>query len=418
VGSVLDQTAPAVIDPDAQAESRRRWMPGLRRMAAMCGPAFVVSVAYVDPGNFATNMAGGASYGDMLLWVIAVANLLAMFIQALSAKLGIATGQSLPAVCRDHLPRPVTWLLWVQGELIAVCTDLAEFLGGAIALNLLFGTALVPAAIVTAAVSSALLMLAPCGRRRYETAITGLLAVVCAGFLYQAVLAGHLGTAVHGLAPRLAGQGSVVLAAGIVGATIMPHVIYLHSALTQDHARQAGKRAALRASRIDVITALGVAGLVNMAMMTVAATALRGRSVASLSGIHASLGTALSDGAAAAFALALLASGLASSSVGIQAGQVIMEGFLQRRVPLAARRLVTIAPAIAVLTAGIDPVRVLILSQVALTAGLPFALIPLTIMTSRESIMGALVNRHSTTVAAITITVAILALTGVLLAQA
>jgi manganese transport protein len=393
-------------------------MPGLRRMAAMCGPAFVVSVAYVDPGNFATNMAGGASYGDMLLWVIAVANLLAMFIQALSAKLGIATGQSLPAVCRDNLPRPVTWLLWVQGELIAVCTDLAEFLGGAIALNLLFGTALVPAAIVTAAVSSALLMLAPCGRRRYETAITGLLAVVCAGFLYQAVLAGHLGTAVHGLAPRLAGQGSVVLAAGIVGATIMPHVIYLHSALTQDHARQAGKRAALRASRIDVITALGVAGLVNMAMMTVAATALRGRSVASLSGIHASLGTALSGGAAVAFALALLASGLASSSVGIQAGQVIMEGFLQRRVPLAARRLVTIAPAIAVLTAGIDPVRVLILSQVALTAGLPFALIPLTIMTSRESIMGALVNRHSTTVAAITITVAILALNGVLLAQA
>ena len=189
MGSVLDQTAPAVIDLDAQADSRRRWMPGLRRMTALCGPAFVVSVAYVDPGNFATNMAGGASYGDMLLWVIAVANLLAMFIQALSAKLGIATGQSLPAVCRDRLPRPVTWLLWAQGELVAVCTDLAEFLGGAIALNLLFGTALVPAAVITAAVSSALLMLAPCGRRRYETAITGLLAVVCAGFLYQAVLA-------------------------------------------------------------------------------------------------------------------------------------------------------------------------------------------------------------------------------------
>jgi manganese transport protein len=232
------------------------------------------------------------------------------------------------------------------------------------------------------------------------------------------VLAGHLSTAVRGLAPRLAGQGSVLLAAGIVGATIMPHVIYLHSALTQDHARQAGHRAALRASRVDIIAALGIAGLVNMAMMTVAATALRGRGVASLPDIHASLGIALSGGAAAAFALALLASGLASSSVGIQAGQVIMEGFLRRRIPLAARRLVTIAPAIAVLAAGIDPVRVLILSQVALTAGLPFALIPLTIMTSRESIMGALVNRHSTTVAAITITIAILALNGVLLAQA
>jgi manganese transport protein len=390
----------------------------LRRAAALCGPAFIVSVAYVDPGNFATNMAGGASYGDMLLWVIAVANVVAMFIQSLSAKLGIATGQSLPAVCRERLPRPVTWLLWAQGELVAVCTDLAEFLGGSIALNLLFGISLVPAAVITAAVSSALLMLAPRGRRRYETVITGLLAVVCAGFVYQAVLAGHLGTAVHGLAPHLAGQDSVVLAAGIVGATVMPHVIYLHSALTQDQARQAGHRVALRASRLDIIAALGVAGLVNIAMMTVAATALHGRGAASLAGIHASLGAALSGGAAAAFALALLASGLASSSVGIYAGQVIMEGFLRRRIPLAARRLVTIAPAIAVLAAGVDPVRVLILSQVALTAGLPFALIPLTIMTSRKSVMGALVNRRVTTIAAVTVTTAILVLNGTLLAQA
>jgi manganese transport protein len=419
VSSVLDQTAPAVIDLDTRVGvTPRRCPPGLRRMAALCGPAFIVSVAYVDPGNFATNMAGGASYGDMLLWVIAVANILAMFIQALSAKLGIATGQTLPAVCRDHLPRPVTWLLWVQGELVAVCTDLAEFLGGAIALNLLFGTPLVPAVVITAAVSSALLILAPRGRRRFETVITGLLGVVCAGFLYQALLAGHLSTAVHGLAPRLAGQGSLLLAAGIVGATIMPHVIYLHSALTKDHAQQAGKRAALRASRIDIFVALGVAGLVNLAMMSVAATALRGRGAASLPGIQASLGAALGGGAATVFALALLASGLASSSVGIQAGQVIMEGFIRRRIPLVARRLITIAPAIALLAAGIDPVRVLILSQVALTAGLPFALIPLTIMTSRKSIMGALVNRRSTTVAAIMTTIVILALNGVLLAQA
>jgi manganese transport protein len=418
VGSVLDQAGPAVVDLDAPAGSRWRLPRRFRRAAALCGPAFIVSVAYVDPGNFATNMAGGAGYGDMLLWVIAVANVLAMFIQSLSAKLGIATGQSLPAVCRDHLPRPVTWLLWAQGELVAVCTDLAEFLGGAIALNLLFGTPLVPAAVITAAVSSVLLMLAPGGRRRYEAVITGLLAVVCAGFLYQAVLAGHLGAAARGLAPRLAGQGSVVLAAGIVGATVMPHVIYLHSALTRDHARRTGPRAALRASRLDIVTALGVAGLVNMAMMTVAATALHGRGAASLAGIHASLGAALSGGAAAAFALALLASGLASSSVGIYAGQVIMEGFLRRRVPLMARRLVTIAPAIAVLAAGIDPVRVLILSQVALTAGLPFALIPLTVMTSRTSIMGALVNRRVTTVAAVTVTAAVVALNAVLLAQA
>jgi manganese transport protein len=410
VGSVLDQTAPAV------AGSRRRHTERLRRVSALCGPAFVVSVAYVDPGNFATNMAGGAGYGDMLLWVIVVANVLAMFIQSLAAKLGIATGQSLPAMCREHLPRPVTWLLWVQAELVAVCTDLAEFLGGAIALNLLFGMPLLVAAVITAVVSSALLMLAGHGRR-FETAITGLLAVVCAGFLYQAVLAGHLGTAVHGLAPRLAGQDSVLLAAGITGATIMPHVIYLHSALTQDQGRQAGKQAALRASRADIVVALGIVGLVNMAMMTVAATVLHGRGAASLPGIHAGLAAALSGGAAAAFAVALIASSLASSSVGIQAGQVIMEGFLRRRVPLAARRLVTIAPAIAVLAAGLDPVRVLILSQVALTAGLPFALVPLTIMTSRKKIMGELVNRRGTAITAIAVTLTVLALNGALLAH-
>jgi manganese transport protein len=408
--------APAVLDLHPPVVAPRRG-GRLRRLAALCGPAFIVSVAYVDPGNFATNMAGGAAYGDMLLWVIAAANLLAMFVQSLSAKLGIATGRSLPALCREYLPRPLTWLLWAQAELVAVCTDLAEFLGGAIALNLLFGTPLVPAAVVTAAVSCALL-LAPGGRRRYEAAVTGLLAVVCAGFLYQAVLAGHPGSALHGLVPRLAGQGSLLLAAGIVGATIMPHVIYLHSALTQDQARQASPRAALRASRADIVLALGIAGLVNLAMMTVAAVALRGRGAATLSAVHSGLATALGGGAAAAFALALLASGLASSSVGTQAGQVIMEGFLRRRVPVAVRRLVTIAPAIAVLAAGLDPVRVLVLSQVALSAGLPFALIPLTVMTSRKSIMGVLVNRHATTVAATMIIIAVLALDGALVAQA
>ena len=306
VGSVLDQTALAVIDLDTQADAaRRRCPPGLRRMAALCGPAFIVSVAYVDPGNFATNMAGGASYGDMLLWVIAVANILAMFIQALSAKLGIATSQSLPAVCRDYLPRPVTLLLWAQGELVAVCTDLSEFLGGAIALNLLFGTPLVPAAIITAAVSSALLILAPRGRRRFETVITGLLGVVCAGFFTRQSWP-TLSTAVRG--SHRAWRARERAARGWDRRRhVMPHVIYLHSALTQDHAQQAGKRAALRASRIDILAALGVAGLVNMAMMSVAATALRGRGAASLPGIHASIGAALSGSAATAFALALLA---------------------------------------------------------------------------------------------------------------
>ncbi len=390
----------------------------MRRLAAMCGPAFIVSVAYVDPGNFATNMSGGASYGDMLLWVIAGANLVAMFVQALSAKLGIATGRSLPALCRARLPRPMTWFLWLQGELVAIATDLAEFLGGAIALNLLFGTPLLAAAGVTAVVSFLLLELAPHGRHRFELVITALLAVICAGFIYQAVLAGHLGHAASGLVPHLAGPGSVLLAAGIVGATVMPHVVYLHSALTCGQGQQAEPRAALRASRLDIATALGAAGLINMAMLVVAAASLHGHPVGSLPAVHAALGGALGRGAGVAFALALLASGLASSSVGTYAGQVIMEGFLRRRIPSAVRRLVTIAPAFALLAANADPVRALILSQVALSAGLPFALVPLIVLTSRRDLMGALVNRRITTGAAIVLTAGIVALNGVLLWQA
>ena len=397
---------------------RRRRAGRARRIAALCGPAFVVSVAYVDPGNFATNMAGGADYGDMLLWVIAIANVVAMFVQALSAKLGIATGQSLPALCRLHLPRSVTWFLWAQGEVVAVCTDLAEFLGGAIALNLLFGTRLIPAVVIIAAISSGLLVLAPDGRRRFESVLISLLAVVCVGFLYQAAVAGHIAAAVHGLIPHLAGPASVTLAAGIVGATVMPHVIYLHSALTQEHAANDAGGAALQASRVDIIAALGLAGLVNMAMMTVAASGLHGYGASSLAAIHGALSVTLGGGAAAAFALALLASGLASSSVGVYAGQVIMEGFLRRRVPVLARRLVTIAPTIGILMAGFDPVRVLILSQVVLTAGLPFALVPLVVLTSRKDIMGALVNRRLTTAVGAVITLAIVALDVVLLAQA
>ncbi|HEY2268790.1 MAG TPA: Nramp family divalent metal transporter [Streptosporangiaceae bacterium] len=396
----------------------------MRRIAALCGPAFVVSVAYVDPGNFATNMSGGASYGYTLLWVIAVANLVAMFVQALSAKLGIATGQSLAALCRRHLPRPLTWLLWAQGEMIAIATDLAEFLGGAIALNLLFGVPLLPAAGVTAVVSAGLLALAPHGRRRFETVITGLLAVICAGFVYQAVLSPHLSRAAAGLVPHLAGRGSLVIAAGIVGATVMPHVIHLHSALTsnqaltRDQGETVGRAEAMRASRVDIGVALGVAGLVNMAMLVVAAAVLPGRDASTLTAIQADLSGLLGRGAAVAFALALLASGLASSSVGTYAGQVIMEGFLQRRVPLAVRRLVTMAPAFALLAAGADPVRLLIVSQVALSVGLPSVLIPLVVLTSRRSIMGALVNRRVTTVTAIVVTAGVIGLSGVLLCLA
>ncbi|MFI7035574.1 Nramp family divalent metal transporter [Microbispora rosea] len=420
--------------PAVRAEGRAA--PGrLARLAGLCGPAFVVSVAYIDPGNFATNMAGGAQYGTMLLWVIALANVLAMFVQALSAKLGIATGRNLPELCRDHLPRRVSLPLWVQAELVAAATDLAEFIGGAIALNLLFGVPLLPAAAVTAVVSSLLLMLAPRGRRRFEATVAAMLGVVLAGFAYQVLLSGSLAGVAGGFVPRLAGTDSLLLATGIVGATVMPHVVYLHSALTQhqgapggspdemgrgqvrseDVRREDVRREAVRASRMDIAVALGAAGLVNMAMLTVAAVTFGGGDPGSLQAIHAGLGQVLGPGAAVAFALALLASGLASSSVGTYAGQVIMAGFLRRRVPLLARRLVTIIPAMAVLAAGVDPTRALVLSQVALSFGIPFALVPLVAFTGSRKLMGDLVNRRLTTVAGVAVAAVISALNGFLL---
>jgi manganese transport protein len=409
-----------VLDPAQYQEtsppvaSRPTAAPRARRIAGMCGPAFVISVAYVDPGNFATNMSGGARYGYLLLWVVAVANVLAMFVQALSAKLGIATGQTLPELCRDHLPRPLTWMLWAQAELVAVATDLAEFVGGAIALNLLFGVALLPAAAITAVVSCGLLALAPRGRHRFEVVIGGMLAIVLAGFLYQALRAGTFAGAAGGFVPHLAGPDSLLLATGIVGATVMPHVIYLHSALTR---RQSG-RAALRSSRVDILVALGVAGLVNITMLTVGATAFHGHDPGGLQAIHAGLGDVLGPGAAVAFAVALLASGLASSSVGTYAGQIIMDGFLRRRIPVLVRRLLTMAPAVALLAAGVDPTRALILSQVALSFGIPFALIPLIALTSRRTLMGDLVNRQSTVIGGAVVTALITALNGFLISQA
>jgi manganese transport protein len=390
-----------------------------RRIAGMCGPAFVVSVAYVDPGNFATNISGGARYGYLLLWVIVAANLLAMFVQALSAKLGIATGRDLPTLCRDHLPRPLTWMLWVQGELVAVATDLAEFIGGAIALDLLFGVPLLPAAAITAVVSCGLLSLAPTGRHRFEAVIGGMLVIVLVGFAYQSLRAGSFTGAAGGLVPRLAGGDSLLLATGIIGATVMPHVVYLHSSLTRHQGRnRAAARTALRSSRLDILVALGIAGLVNITMLTVGAAVFAGHDPGGLPGVHTGLAVTLGGGAAFAFALALLASGLASSSVGTYAGQVIMAGFLRRRIPLLARRLLTMAPAFAVLATGLDPTRALILSQVALSFGIPFALIPLIALSSRRKIMGDLVNRGSTIVAGVVVTALITALNGFLVVQA
>ncbi|CCH32589.1 Nramp family divalent metal transporter [Actinosynnema sp. NPDC047251] len=381
--------------------SRTPVVARLRSAAVVMGPAFVIAVAYVDPGNFATNMAGGAAHGHLLLWVVVGASALAMFVQYQSAKLGVVTGRNLPELCREHYSRPVTGLLWAQAELVAMATDLAEFVGAAVALNLLFGVPLLPAALITAVVSAGILALAPLRRRRFESVIVGLLAVVLGGFLYQALRLGPPTGAAAGLVPGFAGVDSVLLATGMLGATVMPHVIYLHSALTQRHhtTDPAARRRVLRASRADIVVALGVAGAVNASMLIVAAGAFHGSGPAreSLEDMHAGLGALLGPGAALAFALALLASGLAASSVGTYSGQVVMEGFLRRRIPMVLRRLLTMLPALAVLALGVDPTQALVLSQVVLSFGIPFALVPLVLLGRRADVMGSAVNRRGTT---------------------
>ena len=385
------------------------------------GPAFVAAIAYVDPGNFATNIAGGAQFGYLLLWVILAANLMAMLIQFLSAKVGIATGRSLPELCREHFPRPVSWGLWVQAEFIAMATDLAEFVGAAIALNLLFGMPLLPAGLVTAVVAFGLLALQSRGYRRFELVIAGMLGVILLGFLVDALLVPHDAAGIaSGFIPGFAGTDSLLLATGILGATVMPHVIYLHSALTQrrTQASSDGERRRLMSfQRVDVMIAMGVAGVINMSMLIIAASLFAGTGIDSIEGAHAGFGEMVGPGAALAFALALLASGFAASSVGTYAGQVVMQGFINRTIPLALRRLVTMAPALVVLAVGLDPSRALVLSQVVLSFGIPFALVPLVLLTRRRSIMGALVNRPVTTVAATVVATLIIALNGFLLIQ-
>jgi manganese transport protein len=402
----------------AQLRSRGR----LRETVAVLGPAFVACIAYVDPGNFATNIAGGAKYGYLLLWVLLSANLMAMLIQNLSAKIGIATGRNLPELCREHFPRPVSWGLWIQAELIAMATDLAEFVGAAIALNLLFGVPLFPAGLITAVVAFGILALEAKGYRRFEAVIVGLLGLIVLGFLYDTLRIGFdAGQAAKGFVPSFAGTDSILLATGILGATVMPHVIYLHSALTQNRiapSDDAERRRLLRFQRIDVTMAMGLAGLVNMSMLVIAASLFHGHGLTGLDSIedaHTQFGNLVGGGAALAFAGALLASGLASSSVGTYAGQVVMQGFIARTIPLALRRLVTMTPALIVLALGLDPSRSLVISQVVLSFGIPFALVPLVLLTRRRDIMGTLVNRRVTTIAASIVAVLIIALNAFLL---
>jgi manganese transport protein len=399
--------------------------PARRRLWPMLGPAFVAAVAYVDPGNFATNFSGGAAFGYTLLWVIVAANLMAMLIQSLTAKLGLATGRDLATLCRERLPRPVTWGLWAQAEAVAIATDLAEIVGGAIALNLLFGVPLPLGGLITAVVAFVLLAAQSRGYRPFERVITGLLLVVGLGFGYTLVGSGiDLGGVADGMVPTFDGADSIVLASGILGATVMPHVIYVHSALTPGRygdvvtaGRTAeGRRGLLRAQRLDVLLAMGLAGLVNAAMLIIAAQLFTGGDQAStLEGVHAGLGDQLGTGAALAFAVALLASGFASSSVGTHAGQVVMAGFLHRHIPVLTRRLITLAPALAVLLLGGDPTTALVWSQVVLSFGIPFALVPLLWLTSRRDLMAGWVNRAITTIAGSVVAALIIGLNAHLL---
>ncbi len=396
----------------------------VRGRLALLGPAFVAAVAYIDPGNFATNIAGGAKYGFLLVWVIIAANLMAMLVQYLSAKVGIATGLNLPELCRAHLPRPATWGLWVQAEIIAIATDLAEFVGAAIALNLLFGVPPFAAGLITAVIAFGILAMQQRGYRRFELAIAGFLGIVCLGFLYDlSQVSVDTGALAAGFVPGFQGTDSVMLAVGILGATVMPHVVYLHGALVQDRvqARDDGeRRSLLRFQRVDVGIAMGLAGIINLTMLVVAASLFHETGnvdVDSIEGAHAGFERLLGGGAALAFAVALLASGLSSSSVGTYAGQVVMQGFIDRRIPLFLRRLVTMTPALVVLAAGADATDTLVVSQVVLSFGIPFALVPMILLTRRADVMGAFVNRRGTTIVASIVAALIIALNMFLLEQ-
>ena len=377
---------------------------GLARLWPFLGPAFIAAVAYVDPGNFATNISGGAQFGYLLLWVILTSNLMAMLIQSMSAKLGIATGKNLPEVCRERFPKAVTLGLWVQAEVIAMATDLAEFIGAALALNLLFGIPLFPAGLMTAVGAFAILELQRRGFRPLEAAISAMVGVIVIAFAFQMFYARpEADRILAGLfTPQFAGTESVLLAAGILGATVMPHVIYLHSALTQRRVvgrTEEEKKKIFRFELVDVVIAMAIAGTINASMLIMAAALFHanGLNVGDIDLAFEQLKVLEGNTPAILFGVALLASGFSSSSVGTMAGQVVMQGFINRRIPLFLRRLITMLPALVVLAIGLNPSRSLVISQVVLSFGIPFALIPLLIHCRNRSVMGALVNRRLTT---------------------
>jgi manganese transport protein len=397
VEAVLPGEAAVARAARASLEGRSRGFP---RIWPFLGPAFIAAVAYIDPGNFATNIAGGAKFGYLLLWVVLAANLIAMVVQTQSAKLGIATGKNLAEACRDTFSRRTSIGLWIQAEIVAAACDVAEVVGAALGLNLLFGIPLFPAGLLAGAGAFAILGLQQRGFRRLEAVIVGMVGVVVLAFAFEIFNSKADGGEVvkHLFTPGFAGTESILLATGIIGATVMPHVIYLHSALTQRRIvgrNPEERRQILRFERVDVVIAMALAGAVNLSMMIMAAGLFHNSGLVgidSIDGAFDGLKQLVSPGAATVFGIALLASGFASSSVGTMAGQVVMQGFIRRRIPIFVRRAITLAPALIVLAVGLDPTDALVGSQVVLSFGIPFALVPLVMLARRRELMGSLTN--------------------------
>lgn len=397
----------------------------IRRILPFLGPAFIACVAYIDPGNFATNIQGGASFGYLLLWVVVASNLMAVLIQILSAKLGIATGHNLAEMCREHFPKPVVWGMWLLAEVVAMATDLAEFLGAAIGFQLLFHIPLLLGGILTAIVTFVILGLERYGFRPMEAVITGLVGIIALCYLVETFIdrPDWKMIAYHATVPQFSGTESILLASGILGATVMPHVIFLHSALTQGRIVTRNPellKKLLRFEIIDVFIAMGLAGFVNCAMLIMAASTFFSSGIHSIGTIEEAYKTLiplLGPAASWVFAISLLASGLSSSTVGTMAGQVIMQGFLRRQIPPWLRRSITMLPSLIVIAIGLEPTRVLVLSQVVLSFGIPFALVPLILFTVQRDIMRELVNRRLTTFLACIVAALIIGLNIFLLYQ-
>jgi manganese transport protein len=414
----------------AVAQAARRSLTGETRglmgLWPFLGPAFIAAVAYIDPGNFATNIAGGAKFGYLLLWVVLAANLMAMLIQTQSAKVGIATGKNLAELCRENFSRRAALGLWLQAEAIAMATDLAEVMGAALGLNLLFGIPLFPAALIAGAGAFGILALQERGFRRLEAVIAGMVGVIVAAFAFEVFKTEPSGSEIgkHLLVPGFSGTESVLLATGILGATVMPHVVYLHSALTQR--RVVGrddeeKRKILRFEKLDVVLAMTLAGLVNISMMLMAAALFHNSGLTDIDQIdraYEGLKTLLSGNAATVFGIALLTSGFASSSVGTMSGQVVMQGFIRRRIPIFLRRAITLLPALVIVGIGVNATSALVFSQVILSFGIPFALVPLLLIGRKRHVMGALTNPGWLTAIASVIAALIISLNLFLLEQA